>query len=1370
MHLLLAQKGTISDGDEAIDLGQSPGDILFLSAADTELAAIAAAHGQGGGSPLTLRLASLMSLKHPMSVDAYVERTARHAKLIIVRALGGASYFHYALEALHACAALHGARIAVLPGDSKPDAGLTPFSNVALDDLNALWAYLIEGGDENSRRLLDYAAAMLSGGEKPGAAAPLMKAGIWWPGRGVVGVEEWRVLSAAMLLNVAPPSVLPDISPSGGEIDSWLAFPQAIEAGMSGRAQPISPPAGEMSGRTEGGELAATEELGSEPIAAISFYRALVQSGETAPVEAMIEALAAEGLRPLPVFAYSLKDPVSKGIIDSIFDQAPPDVVVNTTGFAVSAPGAQREPTVLEKSGSVVLQAILSASSLEAWAGSSQGLSARDLGMNVALPEVDGRVLARAVSFKSAARYDAAVEANIVTSQPDEGRMRYTAKLAAGWARLRRKPAAARRVALVLANYPNRDGRLGNGVGLDTPAGTVEVLKAMRGAGYGVTDFPDDGDALIRHLSEGPTNSGRDGKVIRETLSMRRYKAFFASLPKKIQDEMAARWGVPEGDPYVVDGHFALPFTRFGNVLAGIQPARGYNIDPKESYHSPDLVPPHGYVAFYAFLRQEFGADAVVHMGKHGNLEWLPGKALALSEECYPEAILGPLPHLYPFIVNDPGEGTQAKRRTAAVIIDHLTPPLTRAESYGPLKDLEALVDEYYEASGSDPRRIRLLSKQILDLVADIGLDSDAGIAKGETEDEALRKLDAYLCDLKEMQIRDGLHVFGRSPAGRLLTDLTVALARVPRGLGEGGDQSLQRAIALDAALAGAVPLSVLPDISPSRGEMGWAEPLASTSTVLREANHESISPLEGEMPGKAEGGTPHTSAKFDPLDCNMAAPWTGSRPAILADILDAPWRTNGDTVERIELLAAKLVSAETECPAGWPQTKSVLTEIESRLKPSILACGAAEISALLTGLDGRFVAPGPSGAPTRGRPDVLPTGRNFYSVDSRAVPTPAAYELGKKSAELLVRRYVQDHGEWPVSFGLTAWGTSNMRTGGDDIAQALALIGVKPVWDMTSRRVTGYEIITPAMLRRPRVDVTLRISGFFRDAFPEQIALFDKAIRAVGALDEDAADNPIAERMRGEAARLAASGLDEASAAKRAGYRIFGSKPGAYGAGLQALIDEKGWERRADLAEAYLVWGSYAYGAAEEGRAERGILEERLRSIQAVVQNQDNREHDLLDSDDYYQFEGGMAAAAEHVGGVRPSIYHNDHSRPEKPVIRSLEEEIGRVVRGRVVNPKWIDGVMRHGYKGAFEIAATVDYLFAFAATTGAVGNHHFEAVYQAFVADPKVRDFMAEKNPAALEEMKERLMEAIDRHLWTPRSNSARFDLAPSYHKQTA
>ena len=484
----------------------------------------------------------------------------------------------------------------------------------------------------------------------------------------------------------------------------------------------------------------------------------------------------------LPVFVSSLKDAVSIGILQAIFGAVPPAVVMNATGFAVSAPGADRKPTVLEFSGAPVLQVIFSGSSKAAWEASPQGLMARDLAMNVALPEVDGRILSRAVSFKAAAVYDTDVEANIVGHEPLADRVAFAAKLSANWARLRQAAPAERRVAIIMANYPNRDGRLGNGVGLDTPAGTIEVMKAMAAAGYAIDSIPADGDALIRHLMDGPTNSVRADCVIRETLSLNQYNAFFASLPNRIQSEITGRWGKPESDPFFRDDCFALSLARFGETLVGIQPARGYNIDPKETYHSPDLVPPHGYLAFYAYLRREYGAHAIVHMGKHGNLEWLPGKSLALSETCYPEAVFGPMPHLYPFIVNDPGEGTQAKRRASAVIIDHLTPPLTRAESYGPLKDLEALVDEYYDAAGGDPRRLRLLSKQILELVRDIGLDQDAGIAGTDGEDKALEKLDAYLCDLKELQIRDGLHVFGVAPEGRLLTDLTVALARVRAG------------------------------------------------------------------------------------------------------------------------------------------------------------------------------------------------------------------------------------------------------------------------------------------------------------------------------------------------------------------------------------------------------------------------------------------------------------------------------------------------------------------------------------------------------------------------------------------------------------
>lgn len=1249
MHLLLAQKGSINESDEAIDLGQTPGDIIFLSAADTELASLADAAKLMGEGAFDLRLANTMQLSHPMSIDVYAQDIISKAKLVVVRLLGGQSYWSYGVETLFSVAAEHNVKLVFLPGDDKPDVSLLQMSNLSPKICNDLWAYLLEGGPKNSQYFLEYCNYLIGKGDAPTQPSPLLKSGLWYPQKGICSLDEIKA--------------------------DWL----------------------------EG-----------QPVIAINFYRALVQSGGLEPIEKIVEALKARGLNALPVFISSLKDEVSVETVRSVFEITKPSVVLNATGFAVSSPSSKHKGTVLEEGGAVVFQIILSGGSCENWEQSSQGLSSRDLAMNVALPEVDGRILARAVAFKNASNFDEHTQANIVRHEAEQSRVDFVADLAKNWATLRTAKVGERKVAIVLANYPNRDGRLGNGVGLDTPAGTINVLNAMRDAGYNIEAYPDNGDDLIRYLQDGPTNAGNDGREIREVISTNHYKDFFKTLPIVIQEQIVGKWGEVEADPYFVKEHdgLALPVAKFGNVVVGIQPARGYNINPTETYHSPDLVPPHGYIAFYAWLRNEFGANAIIHMGKHGNLEWLPGKALALSQACYPEAVLGAVPHLYPFIVNDPGEGSQAKRRTSAVIIDHLTPPLTRAETYGPLRDLEALVDEYYEASGNDPRRLKLLKKQILELIADIGLDEDAGIQKDDSETIKLEKLDGYLCELKEMQIRDGLHIFGEAPQDRLLTDLTVAIARVPRGNGVGKHQSLQRAIAIDLGL--------------------------------------------------------DLNGYFDPLDCDMGAKWQGAKPDILLQLCDDVWRTNGDALERIELFAALLVSKQQVCADNWKQTKLVMDHIFAKLMVNIIACGVGEIDGLLTGLDGKFVKPGPSGAPTRGRDDVLPTGRNFFSVDSRAVPTPAAWELGSKSAELLITRYRQDEGDWPTSFGLSAWGTSNMRTGGDDIAQAMALIGVKPVWDNMSRRVTGYEIITIAELGRPRVDVTLRISGFFRDAFPAQIELFDKAIRAVGALNEGDEDNPIAAHMNKEAVNLVATGVNTDEAQHRAGFRIFGSKPGAYGAGLQALIDEKGWAERHDLANAYLAWGGYAYGAKDEGREEHDTFITRLKGVEAVIHNQDNREHDLLDSDDYYQFEGGMTAAIEHVSGAKPNIYHNDHSRPEKPVIRALEEEIARVVRARVVNPKWIAGVMRHGYKGAFEMAATLDYLFAFSATTGAVRNHHFEMVYEAFLGDGDILEFLKDKNPEALKEMADRFLEAEERGLWTPRSNSAKFELVELAKRQ--
>ncbi len=1245
MHLLAAQPGAVVDAD-AVDLAQSPGDIVVLSAADSELACLAQARAAIAERDFpSVRLASLLALGHPLSVDLYVENTIAAAKLVVVRLLGGRGYWSYGVEQVAASCAAHGIGLALVPGDDQPDPELSQLSTVPAEACHRLWQYLVHGGIANAEGLLRYAAALIGRGGAWREPRPLPPAGLYWPG-------------------VAQPA-LADLG------RHWAR---------------------------------------GRPVAALVFYRALVQAGNLAVVDALIAALTAAGLNPLPLYVTSLKDRLAAAAVAEALAAAGTEIVLNATGFAVAAPGADRGADCgsgpFDAPDCPVLQLIFAGSDRARWEEGSQGLAARDIAMNVALPEVDGRIISRAVSFKGLARRDPLTETNVVAYEPVADRIAFAAQLAANWVRLRLAPAAERRLALVLANYPNRDGRIGNGVGLDTPASAVVVLKALGAAGYRTGNLPADGNALVERLAAGPTNDLKAfaGRTVSETVSLADYEMAFAALPPALRARVIERWGPPERDPWFVAGttdcgRFAVPAVRFGNVAVCVQPARGYHIDPATSYHDPDLPPPHGYLAFYAWLRGGFGAHAVVHLGKHGNLEWLPGKAVALSAGCFPEAALGPLPHLYPFIVNDPGEGTQAKRRAQAVIIDHLTPPLTRAESYGPLMELERLVDEYYEAAGVDPRRLHPLAAEILDLCRSAGLDRDCGIAACDGRDDALAKLDRYLCELKELQIRDGLHVFGVSPEGTRERDLLVALARVPRGGGGGGDASILRALAADLEL------------------------------------------------------------EFDPLACDLGAPWTGPRPGALA--AHAPWRTCGDTVERLEALACALVEGSRAADPAWSRTLAVLAWIETGLRGAVAACGGHEIAGLLTGLAGRFVAPGPSGAPTRGRPDVLPTGRNFYSVDTRTVPTPAAWTLGWKSAGLLVARYVQDHGQWPERMALTAWGTSNMRTGGDDIAQALALIGARPRWDAASRRVTGFEILPLSVLDRPRVDVTLRISGFFRDAFPNLIALFDAAVRAIAALDEEAADNPIAARVRQETATLTAAGAALAEAERLAAVRVFGTKPGAYGAGLQALIDERGWRTDADLARAYVAWGGFAYGAGIDGRPAAGLFETRLKGVQAVVHNQDNREHDLLDSDDYYQFEGGLNAAVRVLSGVQPAAYHQDHSRPETPQVRTLRDEIGRVVRARVVNPKWIAGVMRHGYKGAFELAATVDYLFAFAATALCVEDHHFDAVYDAYVACDDVREFMAANNPAALKEMSARLLEAQDRGLWRPKRNSARPEL---------
>ena len=1230
MHLLAAKSGTIDDGLEPFDLSQTPADLLFISSADSELTAISEAITETGHQA-SVRLASLNHLQHPMSVDLHLEETASKSKLVIIRVLGGMGYWQYGVEQYSSVLREKNIPFALLPGDDKPDPELRSLSTINDGHYDHLWGYLVEGGLENTGNFLKYTNSILKADTVPPGPKPVLKAGVYWPGEGITSTKDIY--------------------------KHWNS---------------------------------------EQHVVPIIFYRALIQGVGLNPINRLVKALIRDDLNPLPIFVASLKDPLCQATIQAIFKKHPPTVILNSTAFSVNSLNSEKEApdnplTSRAANKAPVFQVIFSSSTEEVWEAELNGLSGRDIAMNVALPEVDGRVLSRAVSFKGESFFDNVTECSITTYRARGDRIAFVSSLTKNWCALRQVKNQHRKAAFIMANYPNRDGRLANGVGLDTPESIITVSKELKENGHQLDDFPESSSELMQILTSGPTNwlPDRAEKTGGEFYLLESYLKEYKKLPYEFRSKVEDRWGSPEDDPFITslskkgqnrkDKGFALSIHRFNNVIVGLQPARGYNIDAKETYHSPDLMPPHNYIAFYFWIRFDFKTHAIVHMGKHGNLEWLPGKSLALSNSCTPEAILGPTPHIYPFIVNDPGEGTQAKRRAQAVIIDHLTPPMARAETYGALRELEGLIDEYYEAYSIDQRRIKILQKEILSLTGSSGLIDDVGLS-GKGDESDLAKLDAYLCDLKEAQIRDGLHIFGLAPTGNLARDLVISLTRLPRNDGRNGNSSLTQAIANDFQL------------------------------------------------------------NLNTLDANMSQPWKGPFPNELEDISDDKWRSFGDTIERIEIFAQKLLDGERKSPGT--ETNCVLEKIKTEVYPAVSDCGPSEISGIINALKGNFIQPGPSGAPTRGRLDVLPTGRNFYSVDSRSMPTITAWNIGWKSANLLLEKHLQDHGDWLRTLFLSAWGTSNMRTGGDDIAQCLALMGVKPKWDDISKRVTGFEILPLNILGRPRVDVTLRISGFFRDAFPQLISLVDSAATAIMNLDEPADQNIAATRFK--------SGEDSS--------RVYGAKPGAYGAGLQALIDERIWNTKSDLAESYIEWGSYAYGKDASGIKKTEGFETRLKQTEAIVQNQDNREHDILDSDDYYQFEGGAAAAVSTLQGIDRPIYHNDHSRPERPIIRTLEEEISRVVRSRVVNPKWINGVKRHGYKGAFEIAATLDYLFAFSATTGAVKSHHFDLTFESYLEDTETFNFIKENNEPALFEMAQKFKEALDRGLWIPKSNSAR------------
>jgi cobaltochelatase, CobN subunit len=1022
------------------------------------------------------------------------------------------------------------------------------------------------------------------------------------------------------------------------------------------------------------------------PTVAVLYYRAQQLAGNTAYVEALCSALEDAGARPLPVYCASLRaaEPELIDVLRSADALVVTVLAAGGTRPATAGAGGDDEAWDIGELAALdvpILQGLCLTTSRADWAENDDGLSPLDVATQVAVPEFDGRLITVPFSFKE---FD---DDGLSTYVPDPERAARVAGIAVRHARLRHIPNAEKRIVLMLSAYPTKHARIGNAVGLDTPASAIALLDALREAGYTVGELPRTGDDLMKEIiaagGQDPdwlTEEQLAGNPVR--ISGETYRRWYDQLPQDFREEVERHWGPPPGEVFVDRGDIVVAALLAGNVVIMVQPPRGFGENPVAIYHDPDLPPSHHYLGAYRWIaapREEggFGADAIVHLGKHGNLEWLPGKTLGMSASCASDAALGDLPLIYPFLVNDPGEGTQAKRRAHATLVDHLVPPMARAETYGDIARLEQLLDEHSTVAALDPAKLPAVRQQIWTLMQAAKLDHDLGVTEQPDEerfDDFLLHVDGWLCEIKDVQIRDGLHVLGEAPTGRARVDLVLAMLRARQMWG--GEQTLP----------------------------GLREALGLTDDAPK-ARVDEVEALARALVADME-----------------EAGWD---PAAVPEVVARRERTCGD--QQADSITATSFSTQQRA-----QVEAVLrfaaTEVVPRLNGT-----AREIPQVLHALDGGFIEAGPSGSPLRGLINVLPTGRNFYSVDPKAVPSRLAWETGQAMAESLIERYRADHdGAYPQSVGLSVWGTSAMRTAGDDVAEVFALLGVRPVWDEASRRVTRLEVIDLAELGRPRIDVTVRISGFFRDAFPHVLALLDDAVQMVAALDEPPEQNFV--RAAGEERPL----------------RIFGSKPGTYGAGLLQLMDSRNWRDDADLAEVYTTWGGYAYGRGLDGVPARDAMERAYRRITVAAKNTDTREHDIADSDDYYQYHGGMIATVRALTGRAPEAYIGDSTRPESVKTRTLHEETARVFRARVVNPRWIQAMRRHGYKGAFEMAATVDYLFGYDATAGVVADWMYEKLTAEYVLDPDNRKFLQESNPWALHGMAERLLEAVERRMW--------------------
>ena len=1088
MHIIFREKKSIDETEIPIDLKQSPADIIVLSFSDSDLTAFASgwkrAYKYSKGKFPSLRLANIQNLKHPLSVDTYLDKTLSHSKAVLIRLIGGVPYWEYGLNQVKKIAEKKNIVLAVLPADGREDKNLSNYSNIPSSTLKVLNNLCNTG------------------------------------------------------CSVATHAALSQIAITAGIYSSIVVGDKFI------------PKFGYWS--FSGGVYSKIKKKRNKnkKLILIIFYKSFITSSDLNPIRVLAEELKKKDLSVISCFLPSLKEPESAKWIKYVIKENKPSAIINATSFSSKNINGL---SPLDFGNVPVFQISLSTNDKKLWKNDNRGLSPTDMVMHVALPEIDGRLFAGIASFKEKYKRDKFLEFTPIKHIADKERVISIVKKVKGWVRLQEIPNNKKKITFILSTYPGKPWLMGHAVGLDVFESVKSILQDLKI--YGKNDKID----FAQNFNTKTVN-----------ISIQKYYTYLNKLNKKLLKKITKVWGDPNQDENFKKGKFIFKAFFFKNCLIALQPERGNFYKRDDQYHDIELTPRHSYIAFYFWIKNEFKTDLILHVGAHGTLEWLPGKSVGLSSECWPEILTDSMPVIYPFIINDPGESAQAKRRINALTIGHIPPAMIKVGKVKKLSSLELLLDEFSNAEGLDPKRRDRLKVKIKEEVKRLGLENSLGISKNDKANNILTKIDKFVCDVKDSQFGDGLHIYGRPPNNQYSFDLKGSIHK--------------------------------------------------------------------------------------------------------------------------------------------------------------------EKENIIKSISGLRLEPGASGSPFRGRLDVLPSGRNLYSNDPFSIPSKSAYDQGLRLSSEFLKKHLQDSGDHARKTLIDLWGSATLRTAGEEFSMALCLLGLKPTWKKGSDRVNGIEVITLAEIGRPRVDVTLRVSGLFRDIFPFLTKLYDQAINMLANRQEEFEDNPFINN--------------------KDNFRIYGPKSGTYGLNMNSNINKYTQSNRDECGNTWLESSAWAIVGNKTFYNKEGI-ECRLKEISSYIHIQDLKETDILLSSDYAKHQGGFIAAKKKIGGTCNS-YNLENGGQEKIKIRSLSEELSKVIFSRAANPDWIKSMFKHNFRGAAEIANTFENMCLFAHLSEKISNESFDLFFESTIGDQDVLDFMRKNNPEALKSIKNNFKKILESGIWISKRNS--------------